>query len=98
MHHAARAGVGDGQVDLVLEQAIADAAKLTEGARAAQVRVNKLPARPADIEDDGDFHYAVLGPAAASEPGKPSPYARRFLDETSGPDKPRARNRNALVL
>ena len=98
MHHAARAGVGDGQVDLVLEQAIADAAKLTEGARAAQVRVNKLPARPADIEDDGDFHYAVLGPAAASEPGKPSPYARRFLDETSGPEKPRARNRNALVL
>ncbi len=102
MHHAARAGVGDGQVDAVLEQAIADAGKLTEGTGATsdrpRVRVNRLPARPADIEDDDAFHYAVLGPAAASEPGKPSATARRFLDETSGPDKPRARNRNAVVL
>ena len=66
------------------------ASRLTEGARGAGVKVHVLPARPSDIEDDGEFHYAVLGPKAASESGKPSAEARRFLDETSGPEKPRA--------
>ncbi|AUB82572.1 hypothetical protein THSYN_17560 [Candidatus Thiodictyon syntrophicum] len=98
MHAAARAGVSDSLVDVVLEKTIQDAAKLTDGARAAGAKVHKLPAKPADIDDDGLFHYAVLGPAAASDAGKPSAYARRFLDETTGPDKPRAQNRNAVVL
>lgn len=98
MHHAARADVSDTMVDAVLDKAIQDAAKLTEGARAAGVKVHKLPAKPSDIEDDGVFHYAVLGPGAASDAGKPSAYARRFLDETTGPDKPRALTRNAVVL
>ena len=70
---------------------------LTQGAAAADVRVHTLPARPRDIEDDGDFHFAVLGPGAVSDSGKPSPEARRFIDETTGPDRPRVR-RNALVL
>jgi hypothetical protein len=98
MHAAARAGVSDSLVDVVLEKAIQDAGRLTEGARAAGAKVHKLPAKPADIDDDGLFHYAVLGPAAACDAGKPSAYARRFLDETTGPDKPRAQNRNAVVL
>jgi len=29
---------------------------------------------------------------------KASAEARRFIDETTGPDKPRAQNRNAVVL
>jgi len=90
MHAAARAGVSDSLVDVVLEKTIQDAAKLTDGARAAGAKVHKLPAKPADIDDDGLFHYAVLGPAAACDAGKPSAHARRFLDETTGPDKPRA--------
>jgi hypothetical protein len=98
MHHAAREGVGDAAVDQELMDALGKAGRLTEGAQGAGVKVHKLPAKPADIEDDTQFHYAVLGPAAASEAGKPSPYARRFIDETTGPDRPRARNRNALVL
>lgn len=98
MHHAAREGVSDTLVSEVLEKAIQDAGKLIEGARAAGVKVHKLPAKPADIEDDGAFHYAVLGPLAASESGKPSSYAKRFIDETTGPEKPRALNRNAIVL
>lgn len=53
--------------------------------------------RPKDIEDDGAFHYAVLGPNAASESGKPSAEAKRFLDETTGSDRPRV-YRNALLL
>ena len=70
---------------------------LTQGAAAAGARVHKLPARPGEVQDDGEFRYAVLGPTAASEPGKPSAEARRFVDETSGPDKPRV-YRNAVVL
>src|SRR5205085_9366527 len=50
-----------------------------------------------DIEDDGEFHYAILAPKTASSAGKPSPEARRFIDEKMGPDSPRV-HRNALVL
>jgi hypothetical protein len=70
---------------------------LTIGASGAGVRVHTLPIRPRDVEDDGAFHYVVLGPVAASESGKPSAEACRFLDETSGPDKPRV-YRNAVLL
>ena len=97
MHHDARQNVSASLVDEVLEKEIRGAGKLTEGARGAGAKVHVLPARPADIEDDGEFHYAVLGPKAASN-GKPSAEARRFIDETTGSDKPRAQNRNAVVL
>ena len=70
---------------------------LTNGASAAGARVHTLPDRPRDISDDGDFHYAVLGPTAASESGKPSAEARRFINETTTSDRPRV-NRNAIVL
>ncbi len=53
-----------------------------------------LPARPGDVSDDGEFHFAVLGPSAASESGQPSAEAKRFVDHGTG-----ARvSRNAVVL
>ena len=61
------------------------------------VKVHNLPDKPGDITDDGEFHFAVLGPRAASSPGNPSAEARRYLDETTGSDRPRV-NRNAVVL
>jgi hypothetical protein len=70
---------------------------LTQGAAAAGARVHTLPERPRDIENDGDFHFAILGPKAVSDSGKPSAEARRFIDETTGPDRPRT-YRNAVVL
>ena len=70
---------------------------LTQGATAAGVRVHTLPERPRDIEDDGNFHFAVLGPGAVSDSGKPSAEAKRFIEETTGFDRPRVR-RNAMVL
>lgn len=70
--------------------------RLTEGATAAGATVHTLPSTPDDIQDDGVFHYAVLGPRAVSDSGKPSSEARRFLDETT-PGTPRT-YRNAVVL
>ncbi|MDE0182657.1 MAG: DUF499 domain-containing protein [Caldilineaceae bacterium] len=70
---------------------------LTSGAVAAGARVHTLPHSPRDIQDDGEFHFAVLGPQAASESGKPSAEARRFINETTAEDRPRV-NRNAVVL
>jgi hypothetical protein len=61
------------------------------------VRVHTLPTKPKDIEDDGLFHYAVLPPSAASDSGKPSTETKRFLDETTGAEKPRV-FRNAVLL
>jgi hypothetical protein len=70
---------------------------LSAGANAFGVRVHLLPTKPRDIEDDGLFHYGIPGPSGASDSGKPSPEAKRYLDETTGPEKPRV-YRNAVIL
>ena len=98
MHHAAcTSRVPPELVDSKVFEAIEKQKTLTSDARAAGARVHNLPPRPRDIEDDGDFHYAVLAPNAVSESGKPSAEAKRFINETTAADRPRA-NRNAVVL
>jgi hypothetical protein len=86
-----------GLIEVRLDKAIRDVKKLTEGASALAIRVHQLPEKPADIEDDGKFHFAVLGADAASESGKPSAIAKRFIDETTSAAKPRV-YRNAVIL
>jgi len=71
---------------------------LTAAASGFGVKVHTLPSKAKDIEDDGAFHYAVLGPSAASESGKPSTEARKFIDETTGSDKPRVFRNSVLCL
>jgi len=97
MHAAAARDIPDDTVGARLLDDIGKTKALSMGASAAGVRVHTLPARPKDVEDDGAFHFAVLGPGAASESGKPSAEARRFLDETTAADKPRV-YRNAVLL
>lgn len=98
MHHdACQNRVPPELVETSLIEAITKRKSLTEGASAAGATVHNLPKRPADIKDDGEFHYAVLGPDAASGAGKPSTVAKRFIDETTTPDRPRV-YRNAVVL
>ena len=98
MHDDACANrVPPGRIEGELIEYIRNQRFLTSGASAAGARVHNLPDRPRDISDDGDFHYAILGPTAASESGKPSAEARRFINETTAQDRPRV-NRNAIVL
>ena len=85
------------RIEAELTERIRNERSLTNGASAAGARVHNLPDLPRDISDDGDFHYAVLGPKAASESGKPSPETRLFINETTAQDRPRV-NRNAIVL
>jgi hypothetical protein len=98
MHDVARKNIQDDIVRARLLDDISKTRALTANASAAGVSVHTLPARPNDIKDDGAFRYAVLGPNAASESGKPSPEARRFLDETTGPEKPRVYRNSVLML
>ena len=84
-------------IESKLIEAIEKEKSLTSGASVAGARVHTLPRSPRDIQDDGDFHFAILGPQAASESGKPSADAKRFLNETTAADRPRV-NRNAVVL
>lgn len=97
MHAVAKSRVFDDVVRARLLDEIGRAKTLSTGANAVGVRVHTLPAKPRDIEDDGLFHYAILGPSGASDSGKPSPEAKRYLDETIGPEKPRV-YRNAVIL
>ena len=84
-------------VSVKLREEIEKLKGLTAGAREAGAKVHNLPEKPSDVDDDGEFHYVLLGPKAASSATQPSAEARRYLDETTGPDRPRVR-RNALVL
>ncbi len=84
-------------IDTQVIDAINKQRSLTSGASAAGARVHNMPSKPSDVDDDGEFHYAVIGPKAASVSGHPSPEAKRFIDETTAPDRPRV-NRNAVVL
>ncbi len=98
MHdEACRQRVSREMVDDRLEAEIRKTRALIEGAKGAGAGVHLLPASPRDVGDDGSFRYVILGADAASESGKPSPAAKRFLDETTGPGRPRV-HRNAVVL
>ena len=98
MHHdACHNRVPSALVEAQVVSAIEKLKPLTAGASAAGARVHTLPERPRDVADDGDFHYAVLGPQAASESGRPSSAAKRFINETTAADRPRV-HRNAVVL
>ena len=97
MHHEAYNRVPDSLVESQTINAIEKLKTLTSGASAAGARAHTLPKSPRDVADDGKFHYCVLGPEAASESGKPSTEAKRFINETTAPDRPRV-YRNAIVL
>ena len=98
MHHdACNARVPPDLVEAQLIDVVEKLRSLTLGASAAGAKVHNLPEKPSHVQDDGEFHYAVLGPRAASDSGKPSAEARRFIDETTGRDRPRI-YRNAVVL
>jgi hypothetical protein len=84
-------------VESLLNTLIGKAKDLRAGASAAGAKVHNLPVKPSDIEDDGEFHFAVLGPKCASMSGNPSAEAKRYLEETTGADRPRV-NKNAVVL
>ena len=72
-------------------------AKLDGGASAVGAKSHLLPASPADVADDGDFHYVILGPEAVSESGRPSALAKRYIDVKSDRGQPRVA-RNSIVL
>ena len=94
---ACRNRIPDPLIESKLIEAIEKEKTLTSGASAAGARVHTLPRAPRDIQDDGEFHFAILGPQAGSESGKPSAEAKRFINETTAADRPRV-NRNAIVL
>jgi len=97
MHSEACRRVSSEVIEAKLVETIGKMKSLSEGASAAGARAHVLPERPKDIEDDGEFHYAVLGPKATSTAGNASAEAKRFIEETTTPDRPRV-YRNAVVL
>lgn len=97
MHHDACLRVSAEVVEAKLIEEIHKVKSLTSGAKEAGAKVHLLPEKPHDIEDDGDFHYAVLGPRAWSDSGNPRAEAQRFINITTSDDRPRV-YRNAVVL
>ncbi|MBI5470879.1 MAG: ATP-binding protein, partial [Ignavibacteriae bacterium] len=65
MHAVAQRNITDEIVKARLLDEIARVKALSANASALGVKVHTLPTRPKDIEDDGAFHYAILGPSSA---------------------------------
>ena len=70
---------------------------LIKDAKASGARVHMLPKQPGDIEDDTNFHFAILGPEAVCSAGRASTKARRFIEEKAGSNHPRI-HRNGIML
>ncbi len=97
MHHDARERIVGDLIDDQLVSELGKVSALRGGVSGAGVRFHLLPKAPSDVQDDGEFHFAVLGPSAASAPGRVSAEAIRYLTETTSSERPRV-NRNAVVL
>ncbi|OLS15779.1 MAG: hypothetical protein RBG13Loki_0616 [Promethearchaeota archaeon CR_4] len=97
MHHSARENVSPDLITARLLEEIRRLKDLTVGASASGVKVHLLPSAPKEVGDEGDFHYVILGPDAASASNVPSKLAKRFIDEHTSPERPRV-FRNAILL
>jgi hypothetical protein len=97
MHHDAREHILADVVDDQLLIEIGRVSGLKGGLSNSSVHLHMLPKAPADVQDDGEFHFAVLDPGAVSAPGRPSREAVRYLTETTSAERPRV-YRNAVVL
>ena len=99
MHdEACRERVSASAVDAALAEAVGKAKNaLGGGAATTGAKVHLLPATPADVRDDGEFRFVILGADAASESGRPSALAKRYLNETTRPNRPRV-HANSVVL
>lgn len=98
MHHdACRFRVSEEEIETRLVEEIGKLNSLITGAAGQGVKVHKLPDWPRQVEDDSEFHYIILGPKSACNAGNPSAEANRFINETTGPDRPRV-YRNAIVI
>ena len=91
MHADAITRISDAAVEERLLKEIDGYKPLTATASQAGARPHKLPEKPSMVDDDGQFRYVVLGPTAASESGKPSAEARRFIEETTAAGSPEDR-------
>ncbi len=98
MHASAARGLSDDMIRARLIDEIGKVKTLVANASAAGVRVHTLPGHPRNVEDDGAFHFVILPPTSASESGKPSAEARRFLDETTEANRPRVYRNSVLLL
>ncbi|HEV8574323.1 MAG TPA: DUF499 domain-containing protein, partial [Dehalococcoidia bacterium] len=98
MHDSARERVEKPTVEAELENAIGKVDSLTRGAKQAGAAPHLLPGSPYDVDDDGLFRYVVVGPKAASESGRPSAEAVRYLEQYNGPDYPRKFGNAILVV
>lgn len=58
---------------------------------------HKLPSSPANVADDGKFHFVVLPPEGACDGDTPSAFAENFLKVTIHQGSPRIHS-NAIVL
>lgn len=61
MHHDARQSINNELVNSILEAEIGKVPSLKAGVSGTGARPHLLPRAPSDVQDDGEFHFAILG-------------------------------------
>ncbi len=98
-HIQARAleSLNEPDVEAELRRRIAAVPALREAD--AGVAVHILPKSPADVPDNLELRYLVLGPECAVEPGKALPAeVEAYFDQVTGPQNPRIYRNNVIAL
>ena len=97
IHVRAMEHLGEQDVDAELRRRIRNVPALREADLG--VAPHMLPNTPADVLDNLQLHYLVLGPECAVEPGKPLPAeVEAYFDQVTGPQNPRVYRNNVVAL
>lgn len=97
MHSQAKAAINSQVVEGHLINSLHKDKLFKSGNTDMELKTHILPANPAEVQDDGKFHYVVLSVDCASEPRKISQNAIRYLEEGASENSPRA-YRNSLIM
>lgn len=97
MHAQAKAGISNALIEAELLKRVNSDKSFKDGASARGVAVHTMPSSPADVANDGKFHFVILPPACVSDMRKISTEAIRFLEEGASANSPRT-FKNALIM
>ncbi len=97
IHVRAMEHLSEEEVDAELRRRIRNVPALREADPGVVVHI--LPTGPADVPDNLQLHYLILGPECAVEPGKPLPAeVEAYFNQVTGPQNPRIYRNNVVAL
>lgn len=97
MHNQAQAAIPNQAIENFLYEAVGKDKNFINGASTYELRSHVFPHSPAAVQNDGQYHYVVLGPQCVSDSKNIANEAKRYLELGTSANSPRS-FRNALIM